>query len=67
MSEEEFDQAFDVSEEEGELEENHSRASLNDIDGEEEREDSYHGDNEEFVPSPLFPWKDQLEGDKVCL
>ena len=45
MSEEEFDQAYDVSEE-GELEENHLRASLNDIDGEEEREDSCHGDHE---------------------
>lgn len=64
MSGEGFDQASDVSEEEGELEEKLSRASLNDIDGEEEREDSSHGDNEEFVPGPLFPLKDQLELDK---
>lgn len=62
MSGEGFDPASDASE--GELEKKLSRASLNDIDGEEEHEDSSPGEQEEFVPGPLFPLKDQLERDK---
>lgn len=61
MSGQGFDPASDVSE--GELEEKLSMVSLNDVDV-EEHEDSSPGEDEEFVPGPLFPLKDQLERDK---
>jgi len=62
MSGQGFDPASDVSE--GELEEKLSMVSLNDNDVEEEHEDSSPGEDEEFVPGPLFPLRDQLERDK---